>query len=188
LNNPAKVHAGCLAVWGRILSAVSESRLLLLVRDDADSRERIRAGLLAAGAAPEQLVFVPPGSSHQYCEYHHQVDVMLDPFPYNGAVTTADALWMGVPVLGIRGDSYHSRQGWMIARAMGLEEWVCSSADSLVETAVAVSQKPEAVQTLSASLRPRLQASPLMDHAGFAARLLSVLRGVTAQPWVFKKS
>jgi predicted O-linked N-acetylglucosamine transferase (SPINDLY family) len=116
------------------------------------------------------------------------VDVMLDPFPYNGAVTTADALWMGVPVLGIRGDSYHSRQGWMIARAMGLEEWVCSSADSLVETAVAVSQKPEAVQTLSASLRRRLQASPLMDHAGFAARLLSVLRGVTNQTWDFKKS
>ena len=188
LNNPAKVHAGCLAVWGRVLSAVPYSRLLLLVRDDAESRERIRAGLLAAGAGPDQLVFVPPGSSHQYCEYHHQVDVMLDPFPYNGAVTTADALWMGVPVLGIRGDSYHSRQGWMIARAMGLEEWVCSSADSLVETAVAVSQKPEAVQTLSASLRRRLQASPLMDHAGFAARLLSVLRGVTAQPWVFKKS
>lgn len=188
LNNPAKVHAGCLALWGSILSAVPDSRLLLLVRDDAESRERIRAGLSAAGAGPDQLFFVPPGSSRQYCEYHHRVDVMLDPFPYNGAVTTADALWMGVPVLAIQGDSYHSRQSWMIARALGLEEWVRPSADSLVEAAVEVSKRPEAVQTLSATLRRRLQASPLMDHAGFAARLLSVLREVAHQPWVLKKS
>ena len=176
LNNPAKVHTGCLEVWGRILKEVPESQLVLLVRDDAESRERIRDGLELAGARPEQWVFVPPGTSRQYCHYHHQVDVMLDPFPYNGAVTTADALWMGVPVLGLCGDSYHSRQGWMIARAMGLEEWICPSPEALITRAVAVAKTPDAIQSLSASLRPRLQASPLMDHAGFARQLLGILR------------
>ena len=178
LNNPAKVHTGCLEVWGRILKEVPESQLVLLVRDDAESRERIRDGLESAGARPEQWVFVPPGTSRKYCHYHHQVDVMLDPFPYNGAVTTADALWMGVPVLGLCGDSYHSRQGWMIARAMGLEEWICPSPEALISRAVAVAKTLGAIQSLSASLRPRLQASPLMDHAGFARQLLGILRSI----------
>lgn len=176
LNNPAKVHSGCLEVWGRILKEVPESQLVLLVRDDAESRERIHQGLMSAGARPEQWIFVLPGTSRQYNQYHHQVDVMLDPFPYNGAVTTADALWMGVPVLGLCGDSYHSRQGWMIARAMGLEEWICPSPEALITRAVALAKTPGAIQSLSASLRPRLQASPLMDHAGFARQLLGVLR------------
>ncbi|MEY3545644.1 MAG: hypothetical protein RLZZ313_5, partial [Verrucomicrobiota bacterium] len=176
LNNPAQVHTGCLEVWGRILKEVPESQLVLLVRDDAESRERIHQGLMSAGARPEQWIFVLPGTSRQYNQYHHQVDVMLDPFPYNGAVTTADALWMGVPVLGLCGDSYHSRQGWMIARAMGLEEWICPSPEALITRAVALAKNHGAIQSLSASLRPRLQASPLMDHAGFARQLLGVLR------------
>ena len=105
---------------------------------------------------------------------------MLDPYPYNGAVTTADALWMGVPVLGIRGDSYHSRQGWMIARAMGLEGWSCPSPEALIARAVELAQAPGAIQSLSSTLRPRLQASPLMDHAGFARTLLGILHSVVS--------
>ena len=178
LNNPTKVHSGCLEVWGRILSAVPNSRLLLLAREDDEARGRIGDGLRSAGARSEQWVFVSPTSSRQFCEYHHGVDVMLDPFPYNGAVTTADALWMGVPVLGIRGDSYHSRQGWMIARAMGLEGWSCPSPEALISRAVELAQAPGAIQSLSSTLRPRLQASPLMDHAGFARTLLGILHSV----------
>ena len=176
LNNPAKVNSGCLEAWGRILKAVPDSQLMLLVREDDEARERIHSGLLLAGAKLGQWIFVPPGTPRQYCEYHYQVDVMLDPFPYNGAVTTADSLWMGVPVLGICGDSYHSRQGWMIARAMGLEEWICPSPEALITKAVSLSKTPGAIQSLSTTLRSRLQASPLMDHARFARHLLSVLR------------
>jgi predicted O-linked N-acetylglucosamine transferase (SPINDLY family) len=176
LNNPAKVNSGCLEAWGRILKAVPDSQLMLLVREDDEARERIHLGLLLAGAKLGQWVFVPPGTPRQYCEYHYQVDVMLDPFPYNGAVTTADSLWMGVPVLGICGDSYHSRQGWMIARAMGLEEWICPSPEALITKAVSLAKTPGAIQSLSTTLRSRLQASPLMDHARFARHLLSVLR------------
>ncbi len=179
LNNPAKVNSGCLEAWGRILNAVPDSQLVLLVREDDESRERIESGLLSAGATPGQWIFVPPGTPRQYCEYHYRVDVMLDPFPYNGAVTTADSLWMGVPVLSICGDSYHSRQGWMIARAMGLEEWICPSPEALITKAVSLAKTPGAIQSLSTSLRSRLQASPLMDHARFARHLLSVLREST---------
>ena len=178
LNNPGKVHPVCLSLWGRILGAVDNSRLLMLARQDDEARDRILTTLVAAGASAEQVTFVPPTSSRGYCEYYHRVDVMLDTFPYNGAVTIGDALWMGVPVLGLCGDSYHSRQAWMMAKAMGLEDWVSETHDSLVARAVAVSSNPAAIQDLSTSLRPRLQASPLMDHAGFARQLLSVLRSL----------
>jgi predicted O-linked N-acetylglucosamine transferase (SPINDLY family) len=64
----------------------------------------------------------------------------------------------------------------MIARAMGLEEWICPSPEALITKAVSLSKTPGAIQSLSTTLRSRLQASPLMDHARFARHLLSVLR------------
>lgn len=181
LNNPGKVHPECLSVWGKILGKVGRSRLLLLARDDDEARERILSVLMASGAREHQVAFVPPASSRAYYEYYHQVDVMLDTFPYNGAVTIGDSLWMGVPVLGLCGDSYHSRQCWMIARAMGLEEWVCPSPEALIARAEHLANTPGSLQSLSAALRARLKGSPLMDHAGFARKLLGVLQSVALQ-------
>jgi predicted O-linked N-acetylglucosamine transferase (SPINDLY family) len=64
----------------------------------------------------------------------------------------------------------------MIARAMGLEDWICPSPEALINKAVNLAKTPGAIQSLSTTLRSRLQASPLMDHTGFARQLLSILR------------
>ena len=100
LNNPAKVSDEVLAVWSRVLAAVPGSRLLLRTGAGRSAEERIRDLLTDCGIAPERLGFAGPTATRfAYLELYHGVDIALDPFPYNGVITTCDALWMGVPVV-----------------------------------------------------------------------------------------
>jgi len=111
LNNPAKTSEATLAAWIAILRLCPQARLVLMTRDDEDYQQQLRRRFALQGVSESQLLLVVPGTPRQFYEYHYQVDLLLDPFPYNGAVTTCDALWMGIPVISVVGSSYVSRQG-----------------------------------------------------------------------------
>jgi predicted O-linked N-acetylglucosamine transferase (SPINDLY family) len=97
--------------------------------------------------------------------------VALDTFPYGGGTTTFDALWMGVPVVTAVGDTPASRSAARILGSLGLDEWVAPSIDDFVEVAVARATDHAAIVALRHSLRPRMEASPLTDAAGFTRGL-----------------
>ena len=178
LNNPAKVSEATLRLWAEILRRCPASRLLLLVRDDDESIATLHRRWMEAGLRPDQLVCVHSAPPRQFLAYHYEVDLILDPFPYNGAVTTADALWMGVPVLTLAGDSYVSRQGVAVLSQLGLQEWIAGSAAEYVQKAVAATVDPTPLATLNRELRVRLERSPLMDHDRFAREFESRMREV----------
>ena len=184
LNNPAKVSDSTLSLWAEILRRYPASRLLLLVREDEESIATLHRRWSQVGLRPDQLVCVQSAPPRQFLAYHHEVDLILDPFPYNGAVTTADALWMGVPVLTLAGDSYVSRQGLAVLSQLGLQEWIAESPEAYVHKAVTAATRPEALIGLNRELRGRLQRSALMDQDGFArefeTRLCEVWSGYCA--------
>ena len=177
LNNPAKASIASLAVWAEILRRCPKARLRLLAQDDADRLADLRRQFIRAGARADQLQFVHPCPPQQYYESHYEVDLMLDPFPYNGAITTADALWMGVPALSLAGHTYASRQGVCLLRNLGLEDWLCGSAEEYVQKGVHAAEQPQSLVALNSQLRDRLTHSPVMNYAGFAAEFEGLLRG-----------
>jgi protein O-GlcNAc transferase len=181
LNNPAKASEASLSAWAAILRQVPESRLLLLARNDEDSLHELRGRFRREGVNDAQLCFVPQAAPQQFYQYHYDVDLMLDPFPYNGAVTTADALWMGVPVLSLAGGTYVSRQGVCLLTNLGLEDWICRSVGAYVQKAVTFARSPRPLVAMSSALRPRLQQSPLMDARVFAQAFSGQIRAVWRQ-------
>ncbi|MBI2946241.1 MAG: tetratricopeptide repeat protein [Verrucomicrobia bacterium] len=175
LNNPSKISAACAQVWSEILKARPDSRLMLLVRNDPEHERRLLAKFGKFGVRPEQLRFVPQTSQSGYLGYHYSIDLMLDPFPYNGGVTTWDALWMGVPVLTLAGDSYVSRQGISLLKNAGLNEFVVASGRELVERAVTMAGAGRLTERRRQEIRGRLQHSALMDYASYGNELSQVL-------------
>jgi len=175
LNNPSKISAACAQVWSEILKACPASRLMLLVRNDPEHERRLLAKFGKWGVQPQQLRFVPQTSQAGYLGYHQSIDVMLDPFPYNGGVTTWDALWMGVPVLTLAGDSYVSRQGVGILKHAGLNEFVAPSPRELVERAVAMGSAGKLSASRRDEIRARMHRSTLMDYAGYGKELSQTL-------------
>lgn len=176
LNNPSKISASCAEVWSAILRACPSSRLMLLIRNDPEHERRLREKFGRFGVRTEQLWFVPQTGQRGYLEYHWSVDLMLDPFPYNGGVTTWDALWMGVPVLTLAGDTYVSRQGVGLLSNIGLTDYIAGGPDELVAKAVASSQAGKRANPMRRQLQEQLRRSPLFDFARYGTELGETLR------------
>jgi predicted O-linked N-acetylglucosamine transferase (SPINDLY family) len=111
-----------------------------------------------------------PGAAAHLAAYQ-RVDIALDPFPYNGTTTTCEALWMGVPVLTLRGDRHAGRVGASLLSQIGLMDLIAGSAKEYVEIALALANDPSRMADLRRSLRPRMAASPLCDAPAFARKI-----------------
>ncbi|HEX4613044.1 MAG TPA: tetratricopeptide repeat protein, partial [Urbifossiella sp.] len=171
LNNPAKVTDEVAAVWAQVLHRVPDSRLLLLTGLLAETRERIARLFAGLGVDPGRLRLESRGPADRYYALWASADVGLDPFPYNGGVTTPDALWMGVPVVSLTGDFCRARQGVSVLGVVGLGDWVAPTTAGYVDRAARAAADPDELSAVRAGLRDRLRGSPLLDAARFTRHL-----------------
>ncbi len=104
------------------------------------------------------------------------VDLVLDPFPYSGGLTTCEALWMGVPTLTMPGETFASRHSASHMSNVGLSDWVVPSLDAYEEQAVRARPRSTRSPRLRAGLRARVKASPLCDAPRFGRHLDAALR------------
>ena len=180
-NNFAKLSPGTIALWSRVLTGVPGSRLVLKATQFKDPEARTRAAELfaAAGVGIERLDLVPPlAAAADHLAHYAHVDIALDPTPYNGTATTCEALWMGVPVVTLRGDRHAARVGASILTVAGLERLIAETPDEYVAIAVDLARDLDALAALRAALRQRLRASPLCDGGAFARAIETAYRGM----------
>jgi protein O-GlcNAc transferase len=176
LNKLAKVTPQAIALWGRLLRAVPGSRLLLLAGGGSRTDQRLRDQFRECGSDGNQLQLVGRLPRDRYLELYQQIDIVLDSFPYNGGVTTCDALWMGVPVITLAGNSYVSRQGVSLLSNLNMRDWIAETPEDYVALAVAWGNNWEELRQLRSGLRERMRRSPLCDGESFTRRLEEAYR------------
>ena len=98
---------------------------------------------------------------NDYFEAYQPIDLALDPFPYNGGVTTCDALWMGLPVLTVAGRDARGRQGVSILTALGLPEFVADTPEQLVPLAATWADQRASLADIRGTLRDIVSQSPV---------------------------
>ena len=178
-NNFAKASDQTLKLWGRVLSAVPDSRLLLKAHSLNDPELGVIMGqkldLLGLDRSRVELLGRTPDVPSHLALYN-RVDIALDSFPYHGTTTTCEALWMGVPVVTLMGDRHVARVSASLLTAAGHIEWIAHSEDEYVRIATTLAGDPEKRQTLRHTLREDLRRGPLLDHAGQATRFATALR------------
>jgi protein O-GlcNAc transferase len=170
LNNFCKINDTVLALWAQVLGQVKGSRLLLLA-PPGTHRERTLERLHQEGIKPERVEFVGYQPRRKYLEEYHRIDIGLDTFPYNGHTTSLDSLWMGVPVVTWVGKTVVGRAGWCQVSNLGLPELAGQTPEEFVRIAVALARDLPRLQQLRATLRPRMERSPLMDAPRFARNI-----------------
>lgn len=180
-NNLAKVSDSVVAAWARVLQAVPASRLFLKAGslESPDVREALLDRFAVHGIGAEHLRMEGGFSSREaHFSAYHQVDIALDPFPYPGITTSVESLWMGVPVLTLRGNRFLGHQGETILHNAGLADWVAESEGDYVVKAAAFARDPQHLAELRARLRGQVLASPLFDAPRFAKNFEAALRGM----------
>jgi protein O-GlcNAc transferase len=174
-NNASKVNAFTLRLWADVLRASPGSQLMM--KSFGLDAEQMAPRLAGAGIDPARVLVVPATASvaeHLAC--YHRVDIALDPFPYHGTTTTCEALWMGVPVVTLRGDRHASRVGASLLSAIGHPEWIANEPETYVKIAATLASNPEQLADERQNLRPAMERSLLLSHAAQAASFGRALR------------
>lgn len=183
-NNLAKITPRVIETWCHILHRVPGSRMVLKTHQlgDPDTAASIHAAFAAHGIDPDRIECRGASGHRVFMGQYGDIDLVLDPFPYSGGLTTCEALWMGVPTLTLPGETFASRHSASHMSNAGLSDWVMDSTDAYIEAAVARAADLDALATLRAALRERVRHSPLCDAPRFGRNLGAALRA-TWRDW-----
>lgn len=170
MNNPGKVNKYVIGWWAQILRAVPNSRLLMRYHllDDPLVKERLNKMFRALGIADRVDMRSGGGA---FLDSYNSVDIALDTFPYNGTTTTCEALWMGVPVVTIRGDRFVARVGASLLTNVGLPNLVGEDPQQYIDCAVSLAQEPERLAQMRRNMRSSLVNTILYDPRTFTKQL-----------------
>jgi len=174
-SNISKLTPDVIETWSRILAARPESRLLLMDKSlpGPKTRERLLGAFRQYGIPAGRLLVQKAAGFREYLGMYNKVDIVLDPFPRTGGTTTAEALWMGVPVVTLAGERYVERISASKLHAVGLGDLVCRTREDYIDRAIALADDPGRRAGLRSGLRDSMAGSPLCDAAGLASALES---------------
>lgn len=197
-NRFSKVSDRVLEAWARILAAVQDSRLIICL-PEGTVRQTVARFFSERGVAPERLFAYAKLQHDAFWALHADVDIALDPFPFNGGTTTCETLWLGVPLVTCTGDSpeevqrrpahtgktgmhfparFASRMGYTFLNSLGLPELAAPNEDAYVEIAVALAKDRDRLEQLRLTLRSRMSSAPLTDELRFVKEVESAYRSM----------
>lgn len=177
-NKLTKMSDAVVAVWARILHTLPGSRLFLDVINETTLRQSVVDRFASHGINAGRLILERAMSRAEVLAAYRRVDIALDPFPYPGGTTTVEALWMGVPVLTMEGESFLSRGGKSYLQNAGLLDWIAVNTDDYVARAISHARDLEQLADLREGLRPQVLASPVFDTSRFVHHFEAALRGM----------
>jgi predicted O-linked N-acetylglucosamine transferase (SPINDLY family) len=176
-NNYWKVNPGVVAVWAQILKAVPDARLLVIVHE-GENNVYVRGLFDAQGIEAGRVRLLPQQGLDEYFRLFGEVDIALDSFPYNGGITSLNALWMGLPVVTLAGARAVSRAGLSVLSNLGLTDLVAHNPEEYVRIAAALAADRPRLAEWRGSLRDWLRHSPLMDERRFTRDLEALYRQI----------
>jgi len=172
-NKPCKMNETVVDLWSKVLKAVPDSRLIVKSKNYFNSpiiSQRLLSRFNANGITHDRISLLGATDSfHDHLAHYNQADIALDTFPFAGATTTFQALWMGVPVISLMTDHFIGRAGGSISTHAGLGELVADTPQDYIDKAASLAGDVARLKDLRATLRERVSESPLCDGPEYAA-------------------
>lgn len=177
-NNLAKVTPQVIQLWAEVLRAVPNSRLFLKTRALGDEaiRDAVTAKFGEHLIAPERLRLEGSAPRSELLAAYGEVDVGLDPFPFNGGITTLESLWQGVPVVSLRGNRFvaHATESFLQNARLG--DWVAPTRAEYLAIAQAKAGNAAELAKLRAGLRAQMESSHLAAGEPYVRDFEAALR------------
>jgi len=168
-NHNWKITAPIFDVWMRLLGQVEDS-VLWLLEGNAAIGANLRKEAAARGIAPERLIFAGRTTPEQHLARQQLADLFLDTLPYNAHTTASDALWAGLPLITLPGQSFPARVAASILQAANLPELIVPDLAAYESLALKLARDPAALKAIREKLADR-SAMPLFDTARFTRNL-----------------
>ena len=176
-NNYNKINDRVIKVWSKILKKVKNSKLIL-----KSSNASFRSAMAEKFRKNDVINSVEFLSYKENFEDHlnqyKKIDIALDTFPYNGVTTSFEAIWMGVPVLTMKGFNYNSRSGESINKNLNLQELIAENENDYIDIAVSLEKNVENLKKLRDLVFDNALSSPLFDQKKFSNQFFKSLEKI----------
>jgi predicted O-linked N-acetylglucosamine transferase (SPINDLY family) len=176
-NNLPKINQHVIALWSKILKSVPDSRLLLKTNGFKSTRiqEKYLQYFQKFGIDTARIqLMATVKDENAHLSLYNEIDIALDTFPYNGTTTTCEALWMGIPVITLKGQHHASCVGQSILNQTGLNTWIAKNETDYIRKAIAMAERPEDRAYCRKHLRTCLEQSYLCRQDIFVPCLENV--------------
>ena len=176
-GNLTKVNNSVIHVWAVILSKIPNSKLFIKSKqlNDQFIIDKTEKQFFSFGITKERLILESPSSRDEYFNSYNKIDIILDTFPYPGGTTSVDSLWMGVPVLTLKGNRFLSHLGESIAHNSGQANWIAKDYEDYIKKAIVFSSNLKYLNKSRNTLRNSVLKSPLFDTKMFAKNFGNML-------------
>jgi predicted O-linked N-acetylglucosamine transferase (SPINDLY family) len=169
-NNHYKITPGVFDSWMRILSKV-EGSVLWLLETNPTAESNLRKEATARHVNPERLVFAGHMPPADHLARHHLADLFLDTLPYNAHTTASEALWTGLPVLTLSGETFAGRVAASLLTAIQMPDLITTTAQDYERLAIDLATNPEQLKALKRRLAENRHSTPLFDTASFTRHI-----------------
>jgi predicted O-linked N-acetylglucosamine transferase (SPINDLY family) len=172
LHTTARLNNEVIQLWSEILKTVNNSRLILFRTTLTESIiKRITGWFENYGIASNRITFLNQIHSDHYLTTYHDIDISLDTFPWSGHTTACESLWMGVPMITLKGDRHASRMVASLMERIGLPEFVADSSEKCIDIAKIATSDLHHLNTLRGSMRRRMLHSPVGENEKWVREL-----------------
>lgn len=178
LNSISKISDANIALWSEILLHTPGARLMLGNAQEPEIKQRLIERFAANNISADRLMLMPRYGTYDYLTLYHQIDVALDPYPYNGGTTSIHALLMGVPVISLSGSRAVSRCGATILHAAGLGDFVATTSVEYLAIAQRYFNNRSELNEIRQDLRARWLSGPMGDPVAYTRELENTYRQV----------
>ena len=161
-NNNYKITPEIFNIWMNILHRV-ENSILWLYEDNVWATENLRKEASARGISPDRLYFAPKIDAAHHLARHRLADLFLDTFPCNAHTTASDALWVGLPLLTLKGATFSSRVASSLLCALELPELMTHSFEEYENTAIELATNSSKLEVVKQKLEANKVNGPLFN-------------------------
>ena len=177
-NSYSKVGPRVVALWADVLQAVPDSKIILITVPSGAAQEELWQHFESFGVARSRVLLRDRLARADYIQTFSEVDIALDPFPCNGGTTTCDSLWMGLPVVALKGNTFLSRASLSVLTAAGYPEFAAVNEDDYIARCVSLASDLPALERVRRGMREQVAQSALTDATGFACDVEEAYRAM----------
>ena len=177
-NNLTKISDATVTLWSKILVLIPNSKLILKYKglDNQQVVNNTFARFKKYNINKDRLILLGKSDTRkEVLETYNKIDIALDPFPFQGNTSTEEAIWMGVPVLTLKGNRYLFHFGESINSNLNMKDWIAENPDEYVSKAIKFSSNFDELSKIRMNLRQISLQSPIFDAPRFAEHFSRML-------------
>ena len=166
VNKLNKINNKVISLWSKILISVNKSKLVLKTKglENKSVYKNILDKFKKNNIEEDRLILIGESKTRkEVLDIYNEIDIALDPFPFQGNTSTIEAIWMGVPVLVLKGDRFLSHFGESINSNLNMYNWIANNDEDYVDKAVKFSSDIQQLKQIRENLRSKALESPIFD-------------------------